>query len=71
MFKKYKTFSVLISIYINTSGDWENEKLRGNKTPAGWSVFTKFRVFPISTSVDKTYTNTGNVLYFIYNIAQE
>ena len=71
MFKKYKAFSVLISIYINTSGDWENEKLCGNTTPVGWSVFTKFRVFPISTSVDKTYTNTENVLYFIYNIVQK
>jgi hypothetical protein len=24
---KYKTFSVLIYSYINTSGNWENEKL--------------------------------------------
>ena len=27
---KYKTFSVLIYSYINTSGNWENEKLCGN-----------------------------------------
>ena len=27
MFKKYITFSVLIYSYINTSGNWENEKL--------------------------------------------
>ena len=59
----------IISIYIKTSGDWKNEKLRGNTTPAGWSVFPKFRVFPTCTSVDTTYTNTENVLYFIYNIA--
>ena len=61
MFKKYKTFSVLIYSYINTSGI--------GKTG---SVFTKFRVFPISTSVDITvYQHGKNVLYFFYNIAQE
>ena len=52
--KKYKTFSVLIYSYVNTSGNWKNEKLGGNTTPAGRSVFTKFRVFPIFTSVDIT-----------------
>ena len=41
---KYKTFSVLIYSYINTSGNWENEKLCGNKTQ-GRSVFTQF--FPL------------------------
>ena len=41
-FKKYKTFSVLIYSYINTSGNWKNEKLCGNTTPAGRSVFTQF-----------------------------
>ena len=50
IFKKYKTFSVLIG--------WKNEKLYGNTTPAGRqrgrSVFTQFRVFPIFTSVDIT-----------------
>ena len=30
MFKKYKTFSMLIYSYINTSGNWKNEKLCGN-----------------------------------------
>ena len=54
IFKKYKTFSVLIYSYINTSGNWKNEKLCGNTTPAGRSVFTQFRVFPIFTSVDIT-----------------
>jgi hypothetical protein len=29
IFNKYKTFSVLIYSYINTSGNWENEKLCG------------------------------------------
>ena len=52
--KKYKTFSVLIYSYINTSGNWKNEKLCGNTTPAGRSVFTQFQVFPIFTSVDIT-----------------
>ena len=32
--KKYKTFSVLIYSYINTSGNWKNEKLCGNTTSA-------------------------------------
>jgi hypothetical protein len=35
------------------------------------SVFTQFRVFPISTSVDITVYQYGkNVLYLFYNIAQ-
>ena len=68
-FKKYKTFSVLIYSYINTSGNWKNEKLCGNTTPAGRSVFTQFRVFPIFTSVDITVYQY-DVLYFFYNIAQ-
>ena len=69
--KKYKTFSVLIYSYINTSGNWKNEKLCGNTTPAGRSVFTQFRVFPIFKSVDITVYQYGkNVLYFFYNIAQ-
>ena len=71
IFNKYKTFSVLIYSYINTSGNWENEKLCGNTTPEGRSVFTQFRVFPISTSVDITIYQYGkNVLYLFYNIAQ-
>ena len=71
LFKKYKTFSVLIYSYINTSGNWKNEKLCGNTTPCGRSVFTQFRVFPIFTSVDITVYQYGkNVLYFFYNIAQ-
>ena len=35
LIKKYKTFSVLIYSYINTSGNWKNEKLCGNTMPAG------------------------------------
>ena len=72
IFKKYKTFSVLIYSYINTSENWKNEKLCGNTTRAGRSVFTQFRVFPIFTSVDITVYQYGkNVLYFFYNIAQK
>ena len=57
---------MLIYSYINTSGNWENEKLCGRR-----SVFTQFRVFPISTSVDITIYQYGkNVLYLFYNIAQ-
>ena len=42
--------------------------MRGNTTPAGRSVFTQFRVFPIFTSVDITvYQYEKNVLYFFYN----
>ena len=41
IFNKYKTFFVLIYSYINTSGNWENEKLCGNTTPEGRSVFTQ------------------------------
>ena len=48
IFKEYKTFSVLIYSYINTSGNWKNDKLCGNTTPAGRSVFTQFRVFQFS-----------------------
>ena len=62
---------MLIYSYINTSGNWKNEKLCGNTTPAGLSVFIQFRVFPIFTSVDITVYQYGkNVLYFFYNIAQ-
>ena len=60
-FNKYKTFSVLIYSYINTRGNWENEKLCGNTTPAGRSVFIQFPVFPISTSVDITVYNIAFV----------
>ena len=71
IFKKCKTLSVLIYSYINTSGNWKNEKLCGNTTPTEWSVFTQFLVFPIFTSVNITVYQYGkNVLYFFYNIVQ-
>ena len=59
IFNKYKTFSALIYSYINTSGNWKNEKFCGNTTPAGRSVFIQFRVFPISTIVDITVYQYG------------
>ena len=62
--KKYKTFSVLIYSYINTSGNWKNEKLCGNTTPERRSVFTQFRVFPIFTSVDITIYQHGKCFMF-------
>ena len=68
IFKKYKTFSVLIYSYINTSGNWKNEKLCGNTTPAGRSVFTQFRVFPIFTSVDITVYQYGKMFYISFII---
>ena len=39
--------------------NWKNEKLCGNTTPAGRSVFTQFRVLPIFTSVDITVDQYG------------
>ena len=37
----------------------KNEKLCGNMMPAGRSVFTQFRVFPIFMSVDTTVYQYG------------
>ena len=48
IFKKYKTFSVLIYSYINTSGNWKNEKLCGNTTPAGEVFSHNFEFFQFS-----------------------
>ena len=44
LFKKYKTFSVLIYSYINTSGHWKNEKLCGKKCKPGinWQLSNLF-----------------------------
>ena len=74
--KKYKTFSVLIYSYINTSGIGKTRNCVETRRPQGGVfsplVFTKFRVFPISTSVDITvYQHGKNVLYFFDNIAQK
>ena len=67
-----KRFSVLIyvQLYRQHGWNWKNEKLYGNTTPEGWSVFIQFRIFPTSTSVDITvYQYAKSVLYLFYNIA--
>ena len=46
LFNKYKTFSVLIYSYINTSGNWENEKLCGNTKGGVFSHNFEFSQFP-------------------------
>ena len=58
--KKYKTFfRVDIQLYQH---EWKLEKRE--------NVFTQFRVFPVSTSVDITVYQYGkNVLYLFYNRA--
>ena len=68
IFKKYKTFSVLIYSYINTSENWKNEKLCGNTKSAGRSIFTQFRVFPIFASVDITVYQHGKMFYLSFII---
>ena len=55
--------------------EWKLEKreIVWKHDAAGWSVFTRFRVFPVFTSIDITayqYGNGKNVLYFFYNMAQ-
>ena len=63
---------LIYSLYINTSGNFEKEKLCGNTTPEGRSVFTQIRLFPISTSVDITVYQYGKMfLYFFKHIAQK
>ena len=54
---------MLIYSYINTSGNWKNEKLCGNTMPAGRNVFTQFRVLPIFTCVDITVYQYGKNFY--------
>ena len=55
---RYRTDSLQLS-YINTSRSWKNDKLCGNTTPAGRSIFIQFRVFLISTSDDITVYQHG------------
>ena len=71
MRKQISPLFVDIQLYQH-KWNWKNEKLCGITTPAGRSVFTKFGVSPISTSVDITlYPYGKNVLYFFSNIAQK
>ena len=67
IFKKYKETNIRNS-YINTSGNWKNEKLCGNTTSAGPSVFTQFRVFQIFTSVDITVYQYGKMFHISFII---
>ena len=55
IFKKYKTFSVLIYSYINMSGNWKNEKLCGKtrncvetRRPQGGVFSHNFEFFQFS-----------------------
>ena len=52
-YSQYLTNIKHFPLYQN-EWNWENEKLYGNTTPEGRSVFIQFRVFPTSTSVDIT-----------------
>jgi hypothetical protein len=51
--------------YINTRGNWENEKLCENSPPFGCRVSTQFLVFPISTCVDITVYQHGKFFYLL------
>ena len=60
LFNKYKAFSVLkYSLYINTSGNWENEKLCGNTTPEVRSVFTTISSFPNFLDCERSLLSAG------------
>jgi hypothetical protein len=62
---------MLIYSYINTEWKLGKREIVWKHDAGGRSVFTQFRVFPISTSVDITIYQYGkNVLYLFYNIAQ-
>ena len=59
--KKRNTFSVLIYSYINTSKIGKTRNCVGN-------FFTKFRVLPISTSVDITVYLYGKMFFIFFMI---
>jgi hypothetical protein len=63
--KIYKTFfRIDIQLYQQV-WDLGKRELCGNSTPKRRSIFTQFRVFPISMSVDVSVYQYGkNVLYF-------
>ena len=72
IFSEYQTFSLLIYSYINTSRNWKNEKLCGNMSPTGRSIFsTKFQIFPIFTSVDITVYQYGEMFYISFIILRK
>ena len=55
----------MIYSYINTGENLKNSKLRENTPPLGRCASTQFLVFPISTRVDITVYQHGNILYFL------
>ena len=60
-----------IVISTQASGNWKKREIVwNNDTRGGRSVFTEFRVFPISTSVDIDVHQYGKLFYVFYNIAQ-
>ena len=61
---------MLIYSYINTSGNWKNEKLSGNTTPAGRShTISTFSNFHGKNGIFPNFREKI-FLYFFYNIAQ-
>ena len=65
IFNKYKTFSVLIYSYINTSGNWKNEKLCGNCV----ELFShNFEFFQFSRLLILLYINTEKMFYISFII---
>jgi hypothetical protein len=58
-------FGEKIIVKYQYEWNWENEKLCGNMTPEGRSVFTQFRVFPFFTSVDITVYQYEKIFIFV------
>ena len=63
--RKYKTLPTLMYSYISKSGNRQNEKLFGNTTPGGQSVFTQSRVFSGFASVAITEYQGGKCFIFL------
>ena len=70
-FKKYKTFSVLIYSYINTSGNRKKREIVWKHDTRRAECFHTISSFP---NFQECWYNCisirKNVLYFFYNIAQ-
>ena len=72
IFNDYQTFSMLIYSYINTSRNWKNEKLCGNMSPTGRSVFSlNFKFFQFSRVLIELNISAGKCFIFHYNIVQK
>ena len=59
----YKTFSVLIYSYINTSGNWKNEKLCGNTTPQGGYQYGKNVLYFFYNIAQRTLTEEWRKIF--------